>query len=110
MEKEYFIVTTDRNVKRKIFFKDVIYLEADGSYTEIHFVDNKKITLSRLLKTFMFLTEKFSFYRVNRSNIINLDYCYKLAKAKKAYVIMANGEKIFISKKSYKDLLDMEFS
>jgi len=109
MKKEYFIVTTDRNVKRKIFFNDVIYIRADGSYSEIYFTNNKKITLSRLIKTFMFLETDYNFYRVSRSYIINLDYCIELWKPKKPCVIMANEYKIFINKKSYKELLKMEF-
>jgi len=110
MKKNYFVVSADRQIKRKIFIEDVLYLKADGSYTEIYFVDKQKITLSRLIKTFMFLTKDYKFYRLGRSNIINLNYCYRLIKASKPYVIMADGKKIFINKQTYNELLKMEFS
>jgi two-component system LytT family response regulator len=110
MKKDYIVVTTARNSKKKIFTEDIVYIEADGSYSIIHLKDDLQIILSKLLKTFCFLCENNNFLRVSRSNIINLNHTRDLIKSNKSYVIMSNNDKIHIYQK-YFDLLDKnEFS
>ena len=41
--------------------KDIIYCEADGSYSNIHLVDNKKITVSKMLKDFENISARIRF-------------------------------------------------
>jgi two-component system LytT family response regulator len=110
MKKDYIVVAISRNIKRKIFLSEINYIEADGSYTKLYFTDNSNIILSRLLKSFEFLSDKYNFFRVNRSYIINLDYCYEISKGKNHYVIMKNDKKINIYDKEYTLLLKKEFS
>lgn len=57
---------------------NILFCEADGSYTVFHLTDDKKITLSRSIKNAEGLLGSSSFSRVHRSYIINLNKVTKL--------------------------------
>lgn len=54
-----------------IDLREIVYLKAEGSYTRIILDDGRKIVASKVLGEFTFLTEHHTFYRTNRSFIIN---------------------------------------
>lgn len=78
--------------------KEIIRLEANGNYTFIHLVNNRRILVS---KTLAEIEKKLHhhprFVRVHRSNTINLDLLVKYVKGKGGYVEMENGVKINVS-------------
>ena len=54
---------------------DIVHLEADGSYTNITLVNNKRLFICKKLKYFdMLLHEASQFYRVHRSHIVNIKH------------------------------------
>jgi len=101
MKVKYITINVDRNSIRKIFINDILYLKAEGAYTTIKLINNNSFLVSRLLKTFNFLTDKFSFYRAGRSYIINLDYILEITKAKPNFVKLINNERIPINVKDF---------
>ena len=52
---------------------DIVALEADGRYTRFHIEGKTPLLVSRSLKEYDFLTESYTFERVHRSHIINMD-------------------------------------
>lgn len=99
MKVKYITIKLDRNTIRKIFLNDILYIKADGAYSTIKLINQDTFLVSRLLKTFGFLTEKFNFYRAKRSYIINIDNSIELEKGKKNTVTLINNEKIEVSAK-----------
>lgn len=78
--------------------QEIIYLEADGSYTKVHLKNSKSILVSKKLKYFELLLENRSqFYRVHRSTIININYIVKYSKADN-HISLDNGESVAISR------------
>lgn len=54
---------------------DIIHLEADGSYTNITLMNQKRLFICRKLKYFdMLLHEASQFYRIHRSHIVNIKH------------------------------------
>ncbi len=60
--------------KRYVFPNEVLLLKANINYTEIHLSCGKKFMLAKTLKEFYKEFQKFGFFRVNRSVVINLNF------------------------------------
>jgi DNA-binding LytR/AlgR family response regulator len=101
MKVKYITINVDRNSIRKIFINDILYLRAEGAYTKIKLFNSDTFLVSRLLKTFNFLTDKFNFYRAGRSYIINLDYILEITKGKPNFVKLINDENLPIHAKDF---------
>jgi two-component system LytT family response regulator len=76
---------------------DIIYLAANGSYTDIYLINNVKVVASRPLKYIEEQVQNTNFLRVHNSYIINIYYIEKIIKTKYGRVIMKNGYEIPIS-------------
>ena len=78
--------------------KDILYLEAKGNYTSIHFMDGHKQLVCRTLRDIEeLLINELGFIRIHRSHTINLDYLQKYVKGKGGYVILEGGQSISVS-------------
>jgi DNA-binding LytR/AlgR family response regulator len=63
--------------KQSVYPNEVLFLKANINYTEIHLKCGKKIMLAKTLKEFYKEFEKFGFFRVNRSVVINMKFVAK---------------------------------
>ena len=85
---------------------DIIYCQAEDSYTNIVLENERKITASKPLRHFnsMFENEP-QFFRIDKSCLVNINYikCYK--KDKDA-VELENGEELNIARRRKKDFLE----
>lgn len=79
--------------------KDIIRFEADDNYTNIYLSDGEKITASKTIKSYEEQLEKFNFYRVHKSHVINLNYMRKYVKGDGGYLVMDDGIKIEVSRR-----------
>ena len=78
--------------------KEIIRLEANGNYTFIHLINNRKILVSKTLSEIENkLHNHPRFVRVHRSNTINLDLLIKYVRGNGGYVEMENGTKVIVS-------------
>ena len=86
--------------------KEIIRLEANGNYTFIHLINNRRILVSKTLAEIENKLHKHPrFVRVHRSNTINLDLLIKYVKGKGGYVEMENGVRIKVSVARKQDFL-----
>lgn len=94
--------TMDGIVFEKIV--DIVSLEAKGNYTNVHFIDGRKVLIC---KTLQHVENKIlhtgQFVRIHRSFTVNLERIQKYFKGKGGYVKMENGNTINVSvgKKQY---------
>lgn len=77
--------------------KDIIRIEADGRYSEIHLTDGNKLVVAKNLIEFQELLEGNDFFRIHNSHIINLRYL-KLFMRQSLKVKLSDGSVIPISK------------
>ena len=65
---------------------EIMYCESQDNYTRFFLIDGRKIMVSKTIKHFEEMLDPYKFYRVHRSNIINLKYIDKYAETGKEYV------------------------
>ncbi|NQV53462.1 MAG: response regulator transcription factor [Flavobacteriales bacterium] len=86
---------------------DVIYCESQDNYTQFFLTDGKRIMVSKTIKHFEELLDPDRFFRVHRSNIINLRYIDKYVKGEGGYVVMKQGARIPVSRRRKEGFLQL---
>ena len=77
---------------------DIVSLEAKGNYTNIHFIDGRKLLICKTLQGVeRLINDRYQFVRVHRSFTVNLNRIKKYFKGKGGYVQMENGLSINVS-------------
>ena len=77
---------------------EILYLKADSNYTDIHLINGKKYTTSRILKNFEKTLSSYSqFFRCHKSYIVNILHTLKFSKANGGTVVLKNDVEIPIS-------------
>jgi two-component system LytT family response regulator len=67
---------------------EIVYCQADGSYTHLHFLNGKKITTSKLLKSIEELLPEETFFRIHKSYLVNLNLIKRYNKIDGHQVLM----------------------
>lgn len=86
--------------------EDILYCEANGSYTTFHLRDARKIVVSKNLKEYENLLEEHPFMRVHNSFLINLRHVQRYVKSEGGYILMKNNAHISISLKKREEFLE----
>jgi two-component system LytT family response regulator len=79
--------------------EEIVYCEAQRSYTIFHLVNNKTITISKPLFVYDSLLEGTSFFRIHKSFLINLLHAKEYIRGDGGVVIMSNGVDIEVSRR-----------
>lgn len=85
---------------------EVLYLEADGSYTTLYLSDSRKLVSTRHLKEYEDQLPEGEFIRIHHSHIINLNQVREYYRGNGGYVIMSNGAEVTVSKRKKKEFLE----
>lgn len=96
MNKPEKIAVSCRNGVEFLSPEEIIYLEGNDNYTDIHLLDKTKITVSKTLKIFEKKLCSYEFIRVHNKHIINLKFIRKLSNNT---IMLVNGSEISISNK-----------
>ncbi|MFZ4545627.1 MAG: LytR/AlgR family response regulator transcription factor [Saprospiraceae bacterium] len=78
-------------------FDTIIRCEADNNYTMVYMSDNEKLLISKTLSYFEDLLSDFSFLRVNRYCIVNLNCIARFQRGKKSYIHLTDGTELLLS-------------
>ncbi|UII75818.1 LytTR family DNA-binding domain-containing protein [Flagellimonas sp. HMM57] len=73
---------------------DVVYLEANGSYTHFHIHDQESLLVSKGLKEYESIVSNEQFFRCHQSYLINLDYLLRYDGRDGGFLLMKDGSKI----------------
>lgn len=91
-----------------VSYKDIMYFEADGSYTKVHLQDKKAVLIAKTLKHFATqLEDKSLFYKPHRSYLINLKFMSEIVKKDGLHVVMANKTTVPIARDRREQFLNM---
>lgn len=85
--------------------EDILYCEANGSYTTFHLHAARKIVVSKNLKEYENLLEGHPFMRVHNSFLINLHQVQRYVRSEGGYILMKNNAQISISPKKREEFL-----
>jgi two-component system LytT family response regulator len=78
--------------------KDILYLKADGNYTEIWMIDGSHHYASKCLKNFVPYLEPNNFCRIHSAFLINVSHVKCFQKGGSPSITMDNGHKLKVSR------------
>lgn len=84
---------------------DIIYCEASRSYAFFHLKSGEKLMVSKPLKWFEETLDKLTFFRVNRSFLINLKYVQSYSRSHGGEVTLETGAQFAVSENKREALL-----
>jgi len=79
--------------------EDILYCEAQRSYTYFHLTNNKSILISKPLFDYDKLLADSVFFRVHKSFLINLMHVKEYRRGEGGSVVMSNGTNIDVSRR-----------
>jgi two-component system LytT family response regulator len=85
---------------------EILYCEANGSYTNFHLSGQRKIIVSKNLKEYENLLDPVQFMRVHNSYLINLHEVRKFVKSDGGFVVMNDKAELSISPKKRIEFLE----
>lgn len=90
-----------------LFFdiNEIIHLEANSNYTQIHFAGKPKITASKTLKEFEDILPESIFFRTHHSHLINLNYIKRYIKGDGGQIELQNGSFVDVSRRKKDEFL-----
>lgn len=87
---------------------DILYLEADGSYTKFCLANGKSIVVSKKIKEFEdALNATNNFFRTHRSYIINLKAIKQYVKQDGGYILLNSDVQIPLARERKDDFLEI---
>ncbi|MDT0677177.1 LytR/AlgR family response regulator transcription factor [Autumnicola musiva] len=87
---------------------EILYCQSQNNYTLLFTADKRKLVLSKTLKEFEKLLDKYFFIRIHKSFLINPNYMKKYYRNDGGYLVMQDGKSIPVSK-SKKELITSLF-
>lgn len=84
---------------------DILYLEANSNYTNIHFTNKTKLLASKTLKDFEELLPEDIFFRPHHSFIINLNFIKRYIKGDGGQIELTNGTYVDVSRRKKDEFL-----
>jgi two-component system, LytTR family, response regulator len=85
----------------------IIRCEAQGNYTQFYFTNGNKLLISKTLAYFDELLNDFSFFRVNRNTLINMNFISKFQRGKKCFVYLEDNTEIVISDNKREEFMNI---
>lgn len=100
------IILNVNGLQEIIEVNDILYIKADGSYSDV-ILKNKKICITKRLAEFEKLQDIAPFIRIHRSQIVNINHIQKISKSDGGCVFMTDGAELSISKEKRQELDDL---
>ncbi|MCB0668787.1 MAG: response regulator transcription factor [Saprospiraceae bacterium] len=79
--------------------KELVRLEAGGSYTTFFFFYGKPVTVARSLREFEKLLPPTKFFRIHQSHLVNLHFVESVLKEDGGYALMEDTSRLPISRR-----------
>ena len=75
----------------------IVFVGAQGSYSEVHFSSGEKMLISKNLKYFESILDEKTFMRIHRSSIANISHVKEFSRSEGGIVILSGGHEIQVS-------------
>jgi two-component system, LytTR family, response regulator len=86
---------------------DIIYMEATGNYTNIHFTTGKPLLSSKTLKEFEEMLPSSQFCRIHNASLVNISFIKKYNKGEGGQVVLSNGTILDVARRRKDELLQL---
>ncbi len=85
------------NGYKRVAIDEIIWCEADSSYTVVHLKEKMQILISKPLANFEEILKDHSFFRIHNKYLINLEHYKEYIKGKGGQVIMSDDTVLNVS-------------
>lgn len=85
---------------------NIIRCEADRSYCYFYLVDGKKLLVSKSLKFFEEKLLEWNFFRVHKSNLINIHHIDKFNRGKAGTIVLTDNSQVPVAIRKKKELFE----
>lgn len=86
--------------------EEILYCEAERSYTVFHFVNGRPVIVSKPLYDYEKLLSDTSFLRIHKSFLVNLHHVKEYLRGEGGSIIMTNGTEIEVSRRKKEQFLE----
>jgi two-component system, LytTR family, response regulator len=86
--------------------EEILYCEAERSYTVFHFVNSRPVVVSKPLYDYEKLLNDTSFMRIHKSFLVNLLHVKEYLRGEGGTIIMTNGTEIEVSRRKKEQFLE----
>lgn len=90
-----------------IKISEVIRLESSSNYTTFYLKDHKPLLASKTLKEFDAMLQGYSFNRVHKSHLVNMNYLTRYVQTDGGYLILEDGSRIPVANRKKEQLLSL---
>lgn len=101
------IVLKDQSTTYFIKVADILFCEADGTYTHFHIAPDKRITVSRNLKEYETILEPMGFLRTHHSYLVNPGKIIAYDKKESGSLILEGQHAIPVSQRKKDHILQL---
>lgn len=84
----------------------IVRCEADSSYTMFYTNDNKRILVTKSLKSYETLLQQEGFFRVHDKHLVNLKYIARYIRGRGGQIELQDGTIVDVSKRRKKEFLN----
>lgn len=99
------ITLSDARGLHVIKIEDIMYCIAEGNYTSIILNNQPQMVVSKNLKFFEEKLTQPNFFRIHKSNLINIHYLKLLSNDDGGHIVMSDGKTLSISRDKKRELL-----
>jgi two-component system, LytTR family, response regulator len=78
---------------------DVIFCEAQASYTNFHLTNGKQLVASKAISEYEILLHNTSFYRIHKSYLVNLNHIKEYQRGEGGTVLLSNNMEVEVSRR-----------
>ena len=79
--------------------QEILYLQAEGSYTKLFLSNGNTYLVSKNLKDFESLLSESGFFRIHNSYLVQVSHIKKYIKGEGGYVVLPNGQHLDVSRR-----------
>lgn len=83
--------------------RNLMHIDSDNSYSELHLTDGERLVVSCSIKEFEFALIEKGFFRVHNKHLINLKYLETFALSDGGTVTLINGVQLPVSRRRITD-------
>lgn len=85
---------------------DIIYLQADGSYTHLFLTNGQSVKVCRKLKEAQEMIDSDTFLRIHHSYVINLNHLKRYSDKEQTQVFLTNETQLTVSRSRRSDFFE----
>ncbi len=86
---------------------DIVRLESSSNYTTFFLNGQKNLLASKTLKEFDTMLEGYSFLRIHKSHLVNVNYLKKYVQTDGGYLILEDGSRIPVANRKKEQLMTL---